>query len=140
TWTCHLSTLSCGTFFRRSLFFDRGFRFNPILRDVGDGEWMVRLLKANVRMSTLSQFTSVFTLTGANMSVGANAARENAELRRSAPGWARALRPLWMLHHRLRRYAGGMYHRIPFRYEIYTKDSSALRKLFQVDSPMPRAR
>src|SRR6266849_6010736 len=50
TWTCHLSTLSCGMFFRRSVFFERGFEFDPRLRDVGDGEWMVRLLRAGVPM------------------------------------------------------------------------------------------
>src|SRR5262245_7226558 len=44
TWTCHLSTLSCGMFFRRHLFSDKGYKFDAALRDVGDGEWMVRLL------------------------------------------------------------------------------------------------
>src|SRR3954466_2429731 len=44
TWTCHLSTLSCATFFRRNVI-DNGFFFNPALPDVGDGEWMVRMLQ-----------------------------------------------------------------------------------------------
>jgi glycosyltransferase involved in cell wall biosynthesis len=138
TWTCHLSTLSCGTFFRRSLFFDRGFKFNPALRDVGDGEWMVRLLIGNVRMATLGQFTSVFTFTGTNMSVGANAQRENADLRHSAPAWARLFRPAWIGHHRLRRYAYGMYRQRPFSYSIYSSDSPSHRKLFQVTRPRSR--
>jgi hypothetical protein len=41
TWTCHLSTLSCATFFRRRVFFNRGFRFDESYRASGDGEWMV---------------------------------------------------------------------------------------------------
>ena len=46
TWTCHLSTLSCAMFFRRRVVSDYGLLFDPRLRDVGDGEWMVRLLAA----------------------------------------------------------------------------------------------
>ncbi len=82
TWTCHLSTLSCAMFFRRRIVFDYGFLFDPRLRDVGDGEWMVRLLLRRVPMAALGQFTSAFTRTGANMSAGPNARREN---RRAVP-------------------------------------------------------
>ena len=89
TWTCHLSTLSCAMFFRRRIVSDYGLLFDPRLRDVGDGEWMVRLLQRRVGMAALGQFTSVFTCTGANMSTGPNARREKGELFRSAPFWAR---------------------------------------------------
>src|SRR5207244_10375393 len=67
TWTCHLSTLSCATFFRRRIVFEYGFAFDPVLRDVGDGEWMVRLLQPGFRKDVLGQFTSVFTCHGANI-------------------------------------------------------------------------
>src|SRR5208337_3753681 len=80
TWTCHLSTLSCAMFFRRRVVSEYGLLFDARLRDVGDGEWMVRLLRRGVRMAALRQFTSVFTRTGANMSIGPNARRENWEL------------------------------------------------------------
>lgn len=135
TWTCHLSTLSCGMFFRRSLLADRGFWFNEKLRDVGDGEWMVRLLTAGVKMGTLGQFTSVFTRTGANMSVAPNALQENLQFRGGAPAWARAARPLLILHHRLRRLLGGMYRQRPFAYDIYTLDSPMQRRRFTVQRP-----
>lgn len=138
TWTCHLSTLSCGMFFRRHLFFDRNFAFNPELRDVGDGEWMVRLLKAGITMGTLKSFTSVFTVTGTNMSKGGNAQRENAELRRSAPLFVRALRPLTIVRHRLRRWCGGMYSQPPFSYSIYTREHPGTRRVFEVTRPRPR--
>ena len=76
TWTCHLSTLSCATFFRRRVVFADGEFFDPRLRDSGDGEWMVRLLRRRVRMAALGRFTSVFAFTGGNMSQGENARRE----------------------------------------------------------------
>jgi glycosyltransferase involved in cell wall biosynthesis len=138
TWTCHLSTLSCGMFFRRSLYLDRGFRFDGALRDVGDGEWMVRLLRAGITMAALGVFTSVFTLTGVNMSTGMNARRENRELRRRAPVWARMARPLLVAHHRFRRWKGGMYVRTPFAFSLFTLDSPDKRVVREVLEPRPR--
>jgi glycosyltransferase involved in cell wall biosynthesis len=135
TWTCHLSTLSCAMFFRRRIVFGYGELFDPRLRDVGDGEWMVRLLRRGVPMAVLGQFTSAFTCTGANMSVGENARRENRELRRSAPWWAQQLRPLFILQHRLRRLAGGMYRQTPFTYEIFTQASPNRRQRFEASHP-----
>ncbi len=137
TWTCHLSTLSCATFFRRRVVFDYGHFFDPQFRDVGDGEWMLRLLKRGVRMATLAAFTSVFTRTGANMSTGANARREARELYHSAPMWARWSKPFIILHHRVRRFLGGMYSQTPFNYEIYTLDSLDRRQLKPAPHPRP---
>ena len=138
TWTCHLSTLSCATFFRRRVFFDYGCRFDPKLRDVGDGVWMLQLLKRRARMAALGAFTSVFTQTGANMSAAPNARREARELNQSAPAWARRLKPLIVLHHRLRRLAGGMYFQKPFAYELYTLNSAEKRVLHEVSRPVSR--
>ena len=135
TWTCHLSTLSCATFFRRRIVSEAGFWFDSRLRDVGDGEWMVRLLQRRVKMAALGQFTSAFTRTGANMSAGPNARRENRELCQSAPWWARTLRPLVILHHRLRRLLGGMYFQKPFSYEIFTLAEPGSRRRHEVNSP-----
>jgi glycosyltransferase involved in cell wall biosynthesis len=135
TWTCHLSTLSCGTFFRRRIVGDENSLFNPALRDVGDGEWMLRMLRRGIKMATLGGFTSAFTMTGANMSVGPNAKRENRELFEAAPVLARKLRPLLILQHRARRLLGGMYFQKPFDYEIFTLRSPDLRQRFHVDRP-----
>jgi glycosyltransferase involved in cell wall biosynthesis len=138
TWMCHLSTLSCAMFFRRSIVSERGLLFDDRWRDAGDAEWMLRLMRGGVRMGTLRRFTSTFTVTGTNMSIQANARRENRELRQTAPGLARALRPGIILHHRLRRLLGGMYWQAPFSYEIYCQASPERRKSFQ--APRPRLR
>jgi glycosyltransferase involved in cell wall biosynthesis len=139
TWTCHLSTLSCATFFRRRVIFDYGFEFDSALRDVGDGEWMVRLMRRGLKMGVLGQFTSVFSQTGANMSAAPNALRENRALRESAPPWVQLLRPLLIGHHRLRRLFGGMYSQKPFSYAIYTHSSPAQRQRFEVAHPIGRS-
>jgi glycosyltransferase involved in cell wall biosynthesis len=140
TWTCHLSTLSCATFFRRRIVFDDGLLFDPRLRDVGDGEWMVRLLERKVSMAALGQFTSAFTRTGANMSTGPNARREAKQLLHCAPWWARTLKPLTILCHRLRRLLGGMYWQEAFAYEIFTLASPARRQRYEVNRPTFRAK
>jgi hypothetical protein len=115
--------------------FDYGELFDPRLRDVGDGEWMLRLLRRRVGMAALGQFTSAFTYTGVNMSVGANARREKIELWQTAPFWARLLKPLFIIQHRLRRLAGGMYRQDPFAYEIFTRASLEGRQRFEVSQP-----
>jgi glycosyltransferase involved in cell wall biosynthesis len=139
TWTCHLSTLSCSMFFRRRVVFDYGLLFDPRLRDVGDGEWMVRLLQRGVRMAALGQYTSAFTYTGVNMSAGPNARREARELFHTAPLWVRGLKPLFVLQHRLRRLAGGMYSQRPFAYEIFTRANPDRRQRYDVTRPIFRA-
>lgn len=138
TWTCHLSTLSCATFFRRRVVFDHGGFFDPRLRDSGDGEWMVRLLRRGVPMAALGRFASVFTFTGDNMSQGENARREARNLHRTAPMWTRWMKPFIILHHRLRRLGGGMYHQRPFNFALYTPGSPTQRVTLEVPRPTVR--
>lgn len=133
TWTCHLSTLTCATFFRRQVF-ERD-QFNTAWRDAGDAEWMLRLMQRGTRMDVLGRFTSAFTQTGANMSAATNARQENRLLAQSAPSWARNLSWALVLHHRLRRWCGGMYRQKPFAYELYTRSNPAHRTRFEVTAP-----
>ena len=135
TWVSHLPTLTCATFFRRTILDEHGLFFDDRLRDVGDAEWMVRLLKHDIPMAALRQFTSVFTMTGANMSAKPNAMRERRELDASAPAMARWLKPLIVLQHRFRRLTGGIYFQRPFSYSIYTRESPDTRVSFDVTRP-----
>ena len=135
TWTCHLSTLSCATFFRRRLF-ERGLgTFDATYRCGGDGEWMVRLLRAGVRMAVLREFTSVFTQTGRNLGQSRQAREEWRRLRNTAPGWVRALSPLWIAGHRMRRWLNGAYRQEPFEFILYTQTSPSQRVKRVVDTP-----
>ena len=135
TWVSHLQTFTCATFFRRKLITDSGLFFNPDYRIAGDGEWMLRLLKRNTPMAVLRRFTSTFTITGSNLGSGEAARSENRELYRSAPLWVRRLKPLFIMHHRLRRLAGGIYSQKPFSYALYTRESMERRVRHQVDRP-----
>ena len=140
TWVSHLSTLTCATFFRRTILDKHGLFFDARLRDVGDAEWMIRLLEHGIPMAARRQFTSAFTLTGENMSRKPNAVRETRELHASAPFVARTLKPLLVVHHRLRRLAGGIYFQQPFSYSIYTQSSPDRRVSYEVTRPRGRWR
>lgn len=140
TQVSHLQAFTCATFFRRTILDTHGLFFDPRLRDVGDAEWVVRLLKKRIPMAVLGRFTSVFTMTGENMSAKPNAIRERRELQASAPLVARALKPLLIAHHRLRRLAGGVYCQRPFSYDVYTPTSPNRRASFEVAQPRFRWR
>src|ERR1043165_4514594 len=67
TWVNgNLSIFTCATFFRRSLL-EKGLTFNPNVRMVGDTEWLLRVIRSGARMGTLRDYTSTFTMTGANI-------------------------------------------------------------------------
>lgn len=134
-WVSHLPTFTCATFFRRKLIFEHGLFFDPKLKDVGDGKWVLDLLQRGTPMAVLRQFTSAFTMTGANMSARPNARREARELFNTAPVWARKLKWLLILQHRLRRLAGGIYFQQPFSYAVYTRVSPMKRVVVDVTRP-----
>lgn len=135
TWVVHLQTFTCATFFRRSLIDDDGMFFNPDWRYGGDGEWMVRILRKGISMGVMRRFTSTFGITGGNMSVSPQALKETEKLAKSAPVWVQKLRPLFILHHRMRRAVGGIYSQKPFTFELFTRESPNRRVRRQVDHP-----
>jgi glycosyltransferase involved in cell wall biosynthesis len=130
----HLPTFSCATFFRRNVI-ESGFFFNTQWRDVGDAEWVLRLLKAKVPMGLLHQFTSTFADIGANMGLGPNAQKEKLLLRQSAPWIVRRMRRMIVAHYQLRRLLGGLFFQAPLEYALYTFDSPNQRLRHQIDKP-----
>jgi glycosyltransferase involved in cell wall biosynthesis len=130
-----LSFFTAATFLRRRVIDRHQVWFDPNLRDVGDAEWTIRLLKSNLRMAVLPEFISAFTETGYNMNLGANAKREIKEFVDAAPRWARLLRPLFVAHYRLRRWRAGYYQCKPQDYAIYTLDNPGHRTTFHVTRP-----
>jgi glycosyltransferase involved in cell wall biosynthesis len=136
----NLSFLTAAAFLRRRVLDQHQLFFDPALRDSGDGEWALRLIRAGIRMATLNEFTSAFTETGANMNLGANAAREKRQIFETAPVWAQRLAALIVAHFRLRRLLAGHYRSRPHEYAVYTVDSPAQRRRFQVTRPTYRWR
>ena len=135
TRVSHLQTFTCAIFFRRKIITDHQIFFDPKFKNAGDADWMLRLLDRKIPMDVLRRFTSTFGITGENISDGAKSLSENVALRRSAPRWVQTLRLMFILHHRLRRLAGGIYFQKPFSYAIYTRYRPQLRVVHQVLHP-----
>lgn len=130
-----LSTLTSSMFFRRSVIDRHGLFFEPRLKDLGDVDWVLRALEKRIRMKVFRHYTSTFTETGENMNLRPNASRERAEFKRRAPGWARAVAPVFKWKYRVRRLCQGGFWQKPFSYSIFTKASPEARVTFQVDQP-----
>ncbi len=131
----HLPTFTCATFFRRSLIDKHQLYFDTRWRDVGDADWVLRLLGLKTPTGILRYYTSAFTRTGENMNFKPNALREKKELHDSAPAWMRWGQPVIVLQHRLRKLSTGAYSQKPFQYAIYTKSNSKARTTVDVKRP-----
>ena len=131
----NLSFLTCSTFLRRSAWKQFQLEFDPGLRILGDLKWAMCLLRSGVKMGVLREFTTAFTETGTNLSFHPDAAREREIILRNIPGYIRVLRPLAIVHHRLRKLFAGAYRCPPHTYSIYTSQNPDGRRTFQVDRP-----
>jgi hypothetical protein len=127
--------LTSGIFIRRRVIHERGIFFDTRWRDLGDFHWVRALMKNRVPMAVCNSFTSLFTDTGENMNLKPNAVREKAESEAMTPSSVRALKPVWIAHHRLRRLAAGHFSLKPTSYSIYTLQSPERRVRFDVPKP-----
>lgn len=118
TWTCHFGALTAGIFFRRKVI-EQNMFFDTSYRAAADAEWFVRILRAGFRVEPLQITTSTFMEAGDNLGLSPTAYAERERLTQSAPPWMRALRPLWVLRHRIRRLVSGAHRAEDLVYEIY---------------------
>ena len=135
TMVSHLQTFTCSMFFRRKVIDGQGLFFNPQWRDLGDADWVLRVLEARIPIGILRRFTSSFADTGANMNMSPNAEKEKRVMAKAAPLWAQKLEFALVWQHRLRRMMGGIYRQKPFDYSIYTPASPTQRVTHHVANP-----
>ena len=129
------NVLTSSIFIRRKIISERGIFFDTKWRDLGDFYWVMELQRRGVPMAVCDDFTSVFADTGENMNLKPNARRELADTFAAAPRWQRLLKPVWTVHHRLRRLAAGHFSLKPTSYEIYTLANPEQRVRFAVPHP-----
>lgn len=125
----HLGTLSCATFFRRSVI-DRGFFFDTKWRSIGDAVWIDALLRARVPMACMREPLSVYAFTGTNLSASARAHAEMRSWRESPDAPSRFLRFPAVLWHRIRKTIAGAYRPRSLQYSIFTAESPDARVPF----------
>jgi len=129
------SVLTGSLFLRRRVIHERGIFFDPHWRVVGDFHWVLALLRNRVPMLEMDKFVTVFADTGDNLCLSPRAVNEMRETRAMAPGWVRALKPVWIVHHRLRRLTAGHFFLKPSSYECYTLQSPDHRVRLDVTKP-----
>ncbi len=131
TIVCHLPTLTCSTFFRRSLV-DKGLSYKSDWTQIGDLDLVLSWLDAGVKMAAIHQPLAVFTFTGVNMSTGSEPAEESRRFlaHHRAKGGLGPLdiRPLQAGHHRLRKFLSGAYRVRQVEIEIFTRSSPVKRR------------
>jgi glycosyltransferase involved in cell wall biosynthesis len=123
----HLNTLTCATFFRRSVI-ERGHYFDLRWKVIGDAAWMDDLLRERIPMAVLPEPLSAFTFTGANLGASQRGVVEMNAFRGAA--WNAALGPVLSLHHRWRKWLAGAYRPHAVDYGLYTLGSPDRREVF----------
>jgi glycosyltransferase involved in cell wall biosynthesis len=129
--------LTSSIFIRRKVISERGIFFDARWKDLGDFHWMLTLMKHKVPMAVCASFVAAFADTGENMNLKPNAIREKFDTDKMIPSMAKALKPVSILHHRLRRLIAGHFHLKPTKYQIYTLASPGRR--VTIDVPKPNA-
>jgi len=127
TVACHLGTLTCSTFFRRSVV-ERGLSYKGDWRDVGDAALVLSWLDAGIKMAAIHRPLAVFTFTGVNRGKG-ETAKEERSLFRPQGSPQRLMHPaLIATQHRVRKLLAGAYRRRNLSIEIFTLSSPERRQ------------
>ncbi|MFH1111415.1 MAG: glycosyltransferase family 2 protein [Planctomycetota bacterium] len=136
----HLYVFTCALFYRRKIIED-GFLFSTEFRDVSDADFIIRLLRAGYRPRHLRRYLSVYTMTGANLSLGERAVREKSRILESAPAWVRRGRHVLNGLRLAEKLLSGAYFQAgPISYSIYGSDPGAGRQVLMAEKPSFRWR
>ncbi|MBJ7258056.1 MAG: glycosyltransferase [Chthoniobacterales bacterium] len=125
-----LNTLSCSTFFRRSIV-EEGHLFDPEWKVVGDLLWIRGLLEKRRRMACLPQALAVFTFLGDNLGASAKAHEEFAASRGESGVIPRMVRKAM---HAFRKFFSGAYRRRRVTYDIFPLSDPSVRRRYSNDS------
>jgi glycosyltransferase involved in cell wall biosynthesis len=130
----NLSVFTSSTFFLRSII-EKKLLFSRAWKAVGDSIWMLSLIKAGCKMTTLPDYLSIHTDMDSNMIKSPLALKEKIRLFCMASSWMQKFKPLILMHYRLRRLLAGAYHLPPHAYSIYTQNYELKRRWFAVIQP-----
>ena len=124
-----LNTLSCSTFFRRTVF-EAGHLFEPQWKAVGDLLWIRGLLEKGRVMACLSKPLAAFTFLGGNLGASGKAREEFEASRQTADGPGRWFRRGW---HGVRKMFSGAYVRRKVTYDLFALSDPTRRRRFNSD-------
>jgi glycosyltransferase involved in cell wall biosynthesis len=124
-----LGVLTCATFYRRKLI-DEDALFDTSWRIIGDRAWILALIERGYRLAVLHEPTSVFALTGANLSNHPSVNAEYARWKTKVSPMIKALKPMVLGQHLLAKWNQGAYVDRPIDTAWYTWKSFPKRRNF----------
>jgi glycosyltransferase involved in cell wall biosynthesis len=125
-----LNTLSCSTFFRRTVV-EAGHLFEPRWKVVGDLRWIRGMLEEGRPMACMPRPLAAFTFLGDNLGAGATAREEFEASREAVDGPGRGFRRGW---HGVRKLFSGAYIRRKVAYDLFALSDRTRRRRFTCDS------
>ena len=125
-----LNTLSCSTFFRRTVV-EAGHLFEPQWKTVGDLRWIRGLLEKRRPMACVPRPLAAFTFLGDNLGASGKAHEEFEASRESARGPVRWLRRGL---HGIRKLFSGAYVRRKVTYDLFALSDPSRRRRFTCES------
>jgi glycosyltransferase involved in cell wall biosynthesis len=133
-WT-YSGTITSSIFIHRRVLDHFNLYFDVRFRDLADAFWIREATQMRLNMAVMRRYTSIFTETGENMNLKANAMRERRLMVRMMPAWARHGRWFLLQVHRMRALCHGLYWEKPFSYSLYTLKSPDRRVEVAVPKP-----
>jgi hypothetical protein len=125
--TCHLPNFTCAMFFRRTMLEEQNAWFDAKWRDCADAIWVMDRLAKKTVIGRVSEYSTTFTDTGANMNLSPNAVREASEIRDRAPQLWRWTKVFWVWLHWMGKLLDGAYWPKTVNYSLYTLDTPQRR-------------
>ncbi len=110
---------TCTTFQRRSVFFEKGCRFDTSWKNLGDMIWYLSLIEKKCRFYMLNEYTSLFADTGDNLNLQASGREERRRYYAMIPSWMKLIRPGAFLHKRIRYAVRMFFSKTPESYNLY---------------------
>jgi glycosyltransferase involved in cell wall biosynthesis len=126
-----LHVYTAAMFLRRRVIEDNQL-YDASYKDIGDAEFVLRLLRAGYRIEHVSRYMSTFTMTGHNRSARVTTIPEEIKrFRKHAPWWVSRFRPAWRAAGYGMKLVNGAYsEKRPIGYSIYGSGETATRTDF----------
>ncbi len=129
--------ITAALFMRSATLQKKGLRFDARWKDYGDIFFVMELIRAGCRFGVLPQFTSIFTDTGENMNLKANAQKERREKESMTPSAVRLFYPWLFFVYLFRQLMRGAFTPKPFDYSLFTSGAAEIpgRTRFRASAP-----
>ena len=121
-----LHVYTAAMFLRRRVI-EANHLYDDSYKDIGDAEFILRLLRAGCRVEHVSRYMATFTITGHNRSAHVTTIPEEIRrLRQNAPWWVRRFTPAWRtVGYGVKLINGAYFQKKPIEYSIYAGSATA---------------